>query len=200
VAGCCGSNARPAGGRCGSPMSSATARCSSCACGVTGSISPAVFTLEHEMLPSGSWTSTASRSPTYTLVRRAPAIVMDRVGGWPDFGAVTADQRDTVMDDYMSILARMHALDVNRCPAGLTRAETPARSVSSEWTATNGSTGAPRSRPDPFLEFCLAWLRRHPLANPGRGGGDRVGLGQFPHDGGRILALLDLESPTSVTP
>ena len=154
-----------------------------------------VFPLEHEMLAQRLLEEHGIPvAHVHGWCDEPRAIVMDRVGGWPDFGAVTADQRDTVMDDYMSILARMHALDVEPfARAGLTRADTPARSGVLGMDRYEREYRRTKKRPDPFLEFCLAWLRRHPLANPGREAVIVWDSGQFHHDGGRILALLDLE-------
>ncbi len=48
-------------------------------------------------------------------------------------------------------------------------------------------------RPDPFLEFCLAWLARNPLPSRGRESPVVWDSGQFHHRDGRVVAVLDLE-------
>ena len=50
-----------------------------------------------------------------------------------------------------------------------------------------------KKRPDPFLEFVLAWLKRNPLDNRGRETAVVWDSGQFHQHEGRIAALLDLE-------
>ena len=50
-----------------------------------------------------------------------------------------------------------------------------------------------KKRPDPFLEFCLAWLKRNPLDNKGRESVVVWDSGQFHQHEGRIAAMLDLE-------
>jgi hypothetical protein len=50
-----------------------------------------------------------------------------------------------------------------------------------------------KKRPDPFLEFCLQWLGRHPLVPHEREAMIVWDSGQFHHADGRILAVLDLE-------
>jgi hypothetical protein len=52
---------------------------------------------------------------------------------------------------------------------------------------------AQKKRPDPFLEFALAWLSRNAPRNPGREAVIGWDAGQFHQRSGRIVALLDLE-------
>jgi len=154
-----------------------------------------VFTLEHEMLAQRLMDEHGIPvAHVHGWCDDPRAIVMDRVGGSPDFSAVTEDVRDAVMDDYMSILARLHALDVEPFAlAGVSRAATPQRSGELGMERYEREYRRTKKRPDPFLEFSLAWLRRHPLQNPGREAVVVWDSGQFHQADGRILALLDLE-------
>ena len=156
---------------------------------------PGVFPLEHEMLCQRLLDQHGIPvAHVYGWCDEPRAFAMDRVGGANDFAASTEAQRDAVMDDYMAILARMHQLDVEPfARAGVKRAATPGQSGGLGMERYECGYRRFKKRPDPFLEFCLAWLRRHPLDNPGREAVIVWDSGQFHHRDGKILALLDLE-------
>jgi hypothetical protein len=50
-----------------------------------------------------------------------------------------------------------------------------------------------KKRPDPHLEFCLAWLARNPLGGPTRESVIVWDSGQLMHRDGRLQAIVDLE-------
>jgi hypothetical protein len=105
-----------------------------------------------------------------------------------------------VKAEYMRILARIHALNVDEFEvAGITLAPSPG--------STLGSVGMAyfeklyrqsKRRPDPFVEFALGWLRRNPLPANNREATVVWDSGQFHHRDGKITALLDLEIGRSV--
>ena len=156
---------------------------------------PGIFPLEHEMLCQRLLDEHGIPvAHVYGWCDKPRAFVMERVGGANDFAAATEAERDAVKDDYLAILARMHQLDVEPfARAGVTRAATPAQSGDVGMERYERGYRRDKKRPDPFLEFCLAWLRRHPLRNPGREAVIVWDSGQFHQRDGRILALLDLE-------
>jgi aminoglycoside phosphotransferase (APT) family kinase protein len=156
---------------------------------------PGIFPLEHEMLCQRLLDERGIPvAHVHGWCDKPRAFVMDRVGGSNDFAGSTEAERDAVMDDYMAILARMHQLDVEPfARAGVRRAATPARSGELGMDRYEEGYRRYKKRPDPFLEFCLAWLRRHPLDHHGREAVVVWDSGQFHHRDGRILALLDLE-------
>jgi hypothetical protein len=122
------------------------------------------------------------------------AFVMDRAPGRPDFAGVADDERDRVMDDYMEILVELHGLAVEPfAAAGVTRAANPADVGRIGMYRYERVYRATKRRPDPFLEFCLGWLARHPVDARGRESVVVWDSGQFHHDAGRIVAVLDLE-------
>jgi len=123
-----------------------------------------------------------------------PAIVMDRASGSTEFSGSSDDERRSVMDEYVGILARMHHLDVG--PFADAGAELPARPSDVARTGIRAYERAYRVqkvRPDPFMEFCLGWLARHPPRHRVRPSVVVWDSGQFLHRAGRISALLDLE-------
>lgn len=158
--------------------------------------SPLVFPLEHEMVFQDLLHRNDIPVPrVYGWLEALPAYVMDRVPGRPDFADSPVAERDAVMAEYMGILARIHALEVEEfAAAGITRA--------SPSTSTPGSVGMAhfeklyrqtKRRPDPFVEFALSWLRRNPLPTNTREAPIVWDSGQFHHRDGKITALLDLE-------
>jgi hypothetical protein len=119
---------------------------------------------------------------------------MDRVPGSTEFSGSSDDERRSVMDEYVGILARMHHLDVG--PFAEAGAELPARPSDVARTGIRAYERAYRAgkvRPDPFMEFCLGWLARNPPRHRVRPSVVVWDSGQFHHRAGRISALLDLE-------
>lgn len=122
------------------------------------------------------------------------AYVMDRVHGVEHFQQASDEERDGVMRHYMEILAKIHALPIDRfVEAGLLRATTPAESgwigMQTYWDAYR----AAKKRPDPLLEFCFAWLRRNPIGGEIRETPIVWDSGQLMHRNGRVEAVIDLE-------
>jgi len=122
------------------------------------------------------------------------AYVMDRVPGRNDFAESSPEERRAVMDEYMQILARIHALPPDSfAEAGILRAKNPNESSAVGMQRYEEFYRRSKRQPDPFLEFCLAWLARNPLDNQGREAPIVWDSGQFHHQSGRITAILDLE-------
>jgi len=156
---------------------------------------PGVFPLEHEMkLQQLLDAHGVPVAKVYGWCDDPRAFAIARVPGENHFESASPGERDAVMDDYMSILARLHALDPRPfAQAGIARAPTPGESGRIGMQAYERSYRRAKRRPDPFLEFFLGWLARHPLDTRGRESVIVWDSGQFHHAGGRITALLDLE-------
>ena len=156
---------------------------------------PGIFPLEHEMLCQRLLHEQGIPvAAVYGWIDEPRAFVIDRVGGRPDFAGVDDAERAAVVDDYLAILARLHGLDVEPfARAGVVRAARPGDSGEVGLQAYRTWYRRSKKRPDPFLEFCLHWLERHPLAPHERESMIVWDSGQFHHAGGRILAVLDLE-------
>lgn len=156
---------------------------------------PGIFPLEHEMLCQRLLHEHGIPvAAVHGWIDEPRAFVIDRIGGQPDFQGVDDAERDAVVDDYLAVLARLHALDVEPfARAGVVRAPAPARSGEVGFEAYLSWYRRSKKRPDPFLEFCLKWLERHPLAPHERESMIVWDSGQFHHAGARILAVLDLE-------
>ncbi|MYB27904.1 MAG: phosphotransferase family protein [Acidimicrobiaceae bacterium] len=157
---------------------------------------PLIFPLEHEMTFQrllGEHGIPVAR--VWGWIDEPMAYVMDRVGGQEHFAGTSDTDRAAAVDDYLAILARLHALPVEPfAAAGIRRA--------ADGGSSAGLVGLRRyeehyrslkAHPDPFLEFCLRWLRRNPIDTAGREAPVVWDSGQFHHEDGRILAVLDLE-------
>ncbi len=153
------------------------------------------FPFEHEMRCQRLLEEHGIPVPhVYGWIDHPRAFVTDRARGKPDFVGVSAAERDAVVDDYLSILARLHALDVEPfARAGVMRAATPAGSGDIGMQRYVDNYRATKKRPDPFLEFCLAWLRRHPVDTRGRESMILWDTGQFHQKDGKVEAILDVE-------
>lgn len=153
------------------------------------------FSLSHEMKLQQLLHERGIPVPkVHGWIEEPRAYVMDVAPGRNDFAESSAAERDAVMDEYMEILAAIHELDIGPfVEAGLIRATRPEDSGRVGMRIYEDAYRAVKKRPDPFLEFCLAWLRRNPLAGPVRESVIVWDSGQFHHAEGRIQALLDLE-------
>jgi aminoglycoside phosphotransferase (APT) family kinase protein len=159
--------------------------------------SPSAFSLEHERVFQTLLSERGIRVPrVYGWHDADPkAYVTERVPGADNFEAVSDDERRAAMEDYVDILLEMHQLDVTPfSDAGIVRAARPQEShlVGLE-RFTRQAYREEKKRPDPFLEFALAWLLRNTPDNPGREAAIVWDAGQLHHEHGRITAMLDLE-------
>jgi hypothetical protein len=122
------------------------------------------------------------------------AVVMEMVPGKPDFADVPAEQRDSVVDEYLQVLARLHAMDPEPfVEAGIARPPTPEQSGIWPHAHLEQRWRSRKRHPDPFLEFCLGWMHRRPPRSHGRLTPILWDTGQFHHRHGHLVAVLDLE-------
>lgn len=122
------------------------------------------------------------------------AYVMDRAAGVEHFADVADDVRDAVMNHYMEILAQIHRLEIDPfVEAGMLRADRPEDSGRIGISIYEEAYRANKKRPDPCLEFVLAWLKRNPVGGPPRECAVVWDSGQLMHEDGRVTAILDLE-------
>ena len=156
---------------------------------------PLILPLRHEMTLQSMLHDAGIPTPAvHGWIHEPMAYVMDRVGGQQDFTGCTTEQRDAAVDDYLQILARMHALDVAPfAAAGIMRAERPEDSGTFGQSRYEAVYRATKNGPDPFMEFCLGWLHRNPPRSLGRESVICWDSGQFHQADGRIVAVLDIE-------
>ncbi len=154
-----------------------------------------IFPLPHEMaLQSVMYEQGIPVPKVYGWIDEPAAYVMDRVGGRNDFEKATEAERSSAVDDYLQILARLHKLPLEPfLDAGIMRAPSPAESGTFGMARYESNFRSMKQLPDPFIEFSLGWLRRNPPVSHGREAAIVWDSGQFHHEAGRILAVLDVE-------
>jgi aminoglycoside phosphotransferase (APT) family kinase protein len=153
------------------------------------------FPLEHEMhLQHELHKAGIPVAKVYGWCDDPRAYIMDRIHGVEHFHQTDDAERDSVMKHYMEILAQIHSLDIQPfVDAGIFRAERPEDSGRLGIKIYEGAYREVKKRPDPFLEFCLAWLKRNPLGGPIRETPIVWDSGQLMHRNGRVEAVIDLE-------
>lgn len=122
------------------------------------------------------------------------AFVTSFVPGVPHFEGVDDEDRDQIVDEYVQQLARLHAIDPKPfIDAGLVHPGPGENSGTVSHRNLESKYRARKRHCDPFAEFCLGWHHRHPPD-----GRDRLApiiwdSGQFHHQDGHMVAILDLE-------
>jgi aminoglycoside phosphotransferase (APT) family kinase protein len=154
-----------------------------------------IFPLRHEQMMQEQLGRDGVPVPRVRAFLQQPAaIVMDRVPGNVDFRDATEAERQSVMDDYLHRLASMHQLDIAPyIQKGAEAPTSPAEAAVLGIRAYERAYRLDKSCPDPFVEFCLLWLKRNPPRHLVRPSVVVWDSGQFVHREGRITAMLDLE-------
>jgi aminoglycoside phosphotransferase (APT) family kinase protein len=122
------------------------------------------------------------------------AVLMERVPGQPHFRDVSEADRDQVVDEYLQQLARLHAEDpAPFIAAGIVHPR-PGQDSGMAGHANMQRRYRERKRHvDPFAEFGLGWHNRHQPEGQGRLAPCVWDSGQFHHDNGHLVAIIDLE-------
>jgi aminoglycoside phosphotransferase (APT) family kinase protein len=156
---------------------------------------PLIFPLDHEMRLQSIMHDHGIPTPkVYGWIDHPMAYVMDRVPGDNHFEKSTDEQRRSVVDDYLHILARLHRLDIAPfVDGGIFRAARPEESGTYGMSRYESVFRQVKVLPDPLMEFCLGWLRRNPPVSHGRESAIVWDSGQFHHQDGKIVAVLDVE-------
>jgi hypothetical protein len=99
------------------------------------------------------------------------------------------------MRDYMKLLAQLHKLPVQPFKdAGVFHAADPSDAhLAGERHFVENIYRKTKLRPDPFIEFVLGWMRRHPLRKPYREAVITWDSGQFHQQDGQLVAMIDME-------
>lgn len=122
-------------------------------------------------------------------------IVMERCPGRANLAGAKDDaEREAVLDDYMAILARMHAIDPAAFEAiGLERPTSPQALGLGDFDIWERGFRKNKRRPEPLIEFVIGWVRRNVPHDREKVSFLCADAGQFLYENGRVTAVLDLE-------
>lgn len=153
------------------------------------------FPLDHEMRFQELLETHGIAVPhVYGWCDEPRAYAMAVVPGRPDFAGVNAADRAVIVDEYLQMLARIHALPIDHfIDAGIVRGTSPADAAEVGIRQFVRVFRASKVRPDPLMEFVLGWLDRHPLPPSDRQTPVVWDSGQFHHDGSHFIAVMDVE-------
>lgn len=122
-------------------------------------------------------------------------IVMERCSGRANLaGAADDAEREAVLDDYMEILARIHAIDLAAFEEiGLERPSSPQSLGLGDFDIWERGFRKNKRRPEPLIEFVIAWVRRNVPHDREKTSFLCADAGQFLYENRRVTAVLDLE-------
>lgn len=131
----------------------------------------------------------------HAVCREPGGIVMDRAPGRANLATADSDaQRAAVLDDYVDVLARMHAIDWRRFEGlGLSVADGDEQLGLGDLRVWVDGFRRAKARPEPEIEFLVAWLLRNVPKGRTRRSFLCADAGQFLYEGDRVTALIDLE-------
>ncbi len=157
---------------------------------------PLVFPLEHEMLFQRLLDEHGIPVPhVHGWCDEPRAYAMAAVPGTPNFDGTPADQRATIVDEYVQTMARMHGLPIDKfVDAGVIRGSSPADAAHVGIRRFEHVYRSTKVRPDPLMEFVLGWLRRHPLPVSNREAPIVWDSGQFHHQDGHFVSMIDVDT------
>lgn len=130
------------------------------------------------------------------VCRDPEGIVMDRLPGQTNLATLDDPvQRASVLDHYIELLAKMHAIDPAEFEAqGLIRLDGERELALGDFDLWVAQYRKAKRRPAPWIEFAIRWVHR----NAPRGRRELTFVsadsGQFLFDAGRVTALLDMET------
>lgn len=164
--------------------------------GDRGSTDHGIYTLEHEMHALQVLGEQGIPVPRiHGFCPHPRGIVMERVCGHTNLATCPDPaERRRVLEHYMELLARMHALDVEAfVAAGFRLPNDPAQIALGDFERWERAYRKTKCRPDPMLEFLIGWVYRNiprGARKPSFLAGDS---GQFLFENGKVTTMLDFE-------
>lgn len=130
----------------------------------------------------------------YGLCPSPKAVIMDQKKGTEVVADLGADEKRKLMFSYVEMLAKMHSIDIEQfVDIGLKRPTNARDAVLGGLDRYTSVFREMKSKPEPFLEFCLKWLERNVPQDSSKPSIICWDAGQFLHHEGEITTLLDLE-------
>jgi hypothetical protein len=155
-----------------------------------------VYALEHEMKVLQVLEQNEIPVPhVHGFCPEPRGIVMERCPGHANLVNASDDaEREAILDDYMKLLAKMHAIDTSHFEkVGLSRPDTPQSLGLGDLDVWERGYRRHKCRPEPLIEFVLGWVHRNVPHDRERVSFLCADAGQFLFDEGRVTAILDLE-------
>jgi hypothetical protein len=131
----------------------------------------------------------------YGYCEKPIGFVMERSPGRPDLStAENPEELDAVRDEFIQILAQIHALPTTDFEAFGLKRLTNTRDLALGDSAKGIARFAERkTRPDPIVEFLIDWCERHVPVGRDECSFVTCDSGQFIFENGRVTAMLDME-------
>ena len=163
--------------------------------GDRGESGPGVYPLEHELGVLRALADAGLPVPhVYGFCAAPRGIVMERVPGRANLATADAAEARAVLEHYMELLARLHALPLRTFDALPLARPANAREIAlGDLPRWERSFRAHKREPAPLIEFALGWLARNIPAHRTRAVMLAGDSGQFLFEHGRVTALIDLE-------
>ena len=164
--------------------------------GERGEADHGVYALEHEMGVLQVLEGQGIPVPhVYGFCPEPRGIVMQRSPGRANLAtAENAEERTAVLDHYMEILARMHALDPALFEAIGIRRPVGAEEIGlCDHPVWERAYRRDKRRPEPAIEFLIRWVRGNVPRDRERVSFICCDAGQFMFQSGRVTAVIDLE-------
>lgn len=155
-----------------------------------------IFTLDHEAAVLRVLEEEGIPVPhVYGICPEPHGIVMDCAPGQADLSTAKDEaEMAGVLDHYIDILTDMHAIPPERFRStGLATPGTPESIALGLFERFEKLYRAMKSKPDPMVDFGIAWVRRNVPADRKRVTFVCGDSGQFLFAEGRVTAILDLE-------
>ena len=164
--------------------------------GDRGETDHGVYPLEHEMRIMQVLEAEGIEVPhIYGFCEAPRGIVMERRPGRPDLSTAENEaEARAVLEHYMEILARIHAIDLAAFEGlGLQVPATAAEVGLGDFPRWEKSFRAHKNQPEPLIEFVAGWLKRNVPEHRTKSCLIAGDTGQFIFEHGRVTAVLDLE-------
>jgi aminoglycoside phosphotransferase (APT) family kinase protein len=130
------------------------------------------------------------------MIDDPPAIVMDRLPGRVNLATAVDDaERDTVLDQYVEAMSRMHAIDVDEVGAiGLPVPVDNRAAALNMYMTGEANYRKMKSAPSPMIEFMWRWLQRNVPTGRQQRALIQADSAQFLFENGTMTGLIDFEA------
>lgn len=152
--------------------------------------------LEREMRVIGVLERNGIRVPhAYGLCPDPPGVVLERLPGRINLATARDERhRHAVLDEYLVQLSKIHSIPIEEFEAiGFDRPRSGEQSCLGETPRSERSYRAAKTRPEPMIEFQLAWCRRNVPRDRHEFSFLVCDAGQFLFDDSGLTGLIDFE-------